>query len=436
LALLEMDEPEAALRPLSDPGSAALPNGSIYALLEDRRRRVYVVTNSGVSRLTPTDSGFRKEEFTSEHGLPLNQGNRGAGLVDGRGRLWVGTIGGAAAFDPAAEFRDRRPKRLRLHGRPVGCDECELFDRGVLAHGQNRIQFQFALLSFFGESLTRYRTQLVGYDELPSAWSTDVNREVAALPPGSYTFRVWGRDAAGNISGPEELGFAIRPAPWQTRWAQLLVLCAVAAAVLAIVRARSRAHQRRERELEELIGARTRQLKRANELLVDLSYVDALTSVPNRRRFDDHFAEEWKRCLRSATPLSLVMLDIDSFKGFNDTYGHMAGDSCLKMVALSLADGLVRSGDAVARYGGEEFAVILPATEAAGALLVAEHLRRRVERLEVPTVASKTSRVVTVSAGVATTIPTVEQDPAELFRRADEGLYRAKRAGGNSTHTG
>lgn len=436
VVVLAMDDLESGPRPLADLGSPALPNGSIYAILEDRDRRIYISTNSGVSRLTPTGDGFHKEEFTTEHGLPLNQGNRGAGFVDEQGRLWIGTIGGAAAFDPRAEVRDRRPKRLRLSGSALGCEDCRLFDRGALAHDQNRLQFRFALLSFFGERLTRYRTQLSGYEENPSAWSAAVSREVGPLAPGSYVFRLWGRDAAGNISGPAELAFVIRPAPWQTRWAQLAVLFAVALAVLAVVRARSRTHQRRERALEELVDARTRQLKRANELLVDLSYVDALTAVPNRRRFDDLFAEEWKRCMRAGSPISLVMIDIDSFKGFNDTYGHLEGDSCLKSVALSLADGLVRSGDAIARYGGEEFAVILPATEVAGALLVAEHLRRRVERLGIPNPESKASRVVTVSCGVATTIPSVEQDPSELLRRADEALYRAKRAGGNATQTG
>lgn len=436
VAVLEMDDPAPEPKPLSTLGSPALPNGSVYSILEDRERRIYVLTNSGVSRLTPTSAGYRKEEFTTEHGLPLNQGNRGAGIVDSRGRVWVGTVGGAAAFDPADETRDHWPKQLRLTAQPADCADCRLFDRGVLAYDQNRVLFHYALLSFFGESLTRYRTQLVGFDESPSTWAEADRREVGALAPGSYVFRLWGRDASGNVSGPEELAFVIRRAPWQTRWAQLLGLVGVTVAGLLAVRGRHRAHQRRERALEELVDARTRRLQRANELLVDLSYVDALTSVPNRRRFDDLFREEWKRCLRVSSPLSLVMIDIDSFKGYNDSYGHQVGDECLKAVALTLADGLVRSGDAIARYGGEEFAVILPATEVTGALLVAEHLRRRVERLGIPTVASRASRVVTVSCGLATTIPTADQDPAELFRRADEALYRAKRAGANATQTG
>ena len=119
-------------------GSPALPNGSVYSILEDRERRIYISTNSGVSRLTRTATGFRKEEFTTDHGLPLNQGNRGAGLVDDRGRLWVGTIGGAAAFDPAG----RVPRPAAETASPARQDrsaasECALFDRGALAHNQN-----------------------------------------------------------------------------------------------------------------------------------------------------------------------------------------------------------------------------------------------------------------------------------------------------------
>ncbi|MEO8276426.1 MAG: diguanylate cyclase [Thermoanaerobaculia bacterium] len=436
VALLAMDDPAPQPRPFAGAGSPALPNGSVYSILEDSSRRLYLLTNSGVSRLTPTRDGFRQEEFTTEHGLPLNQGNRGAGLVDRHGRIWFGTVGGAAAFDPALEFRDRWPKRLRLRAQPADCENCELLDRGVLRHGQNRILFHYALLSFFGEPLTRYRSQLVGLDAAPSDWAQTDRREVGALAPGNYTFRVWGRDASGNISGPTELSFSILPAPWQTRWAQLLALLATALAVLLVLRLRSGVHARRERALEELVDARTRQLQRANDLLVDLSYVDALTSVPNRRRFDELFREEWRRCLRAATPLAVVMVDIDGFKGYNDAFGHQAGDACLKSVALSLADGLVRSGDAVARYGGEEFGVILPSTDGAGALLVAEHLRRRVERLAILAQPARAIRVVTVSCGVAATVPTIEQDSAELFRRADEALYRAKRAGGNATELG
>lgn len=435
-ALLAMDDPTAAPRGLAELGSPALSKGTVYGLLEDRQGRIYASTNRGVTRLIANAAGFRRDEFSTEHGLPLNQGNRGAAFRDEQGRIWFGTIGGAAAFDPAAEFRDQRPKRLRLSGRLPDCETCELFDRGAVAHDQNRIEFRYSLLSFFGEPLTRYRTQLGGLEETPSAWTPAPSREVAGLAPGSYVFRVWGRDAAGIVSGPEELSFTVRPAPWQTQWAQLLLICGAASVVALAARIRSRAHHRRERELEDLVEARTRQLTRANELLADLSYVDPLTAVPNRRRFDDIFASEWKRCLRAASPLALVMIDIDSFKGFNDNYGHLEGDGCLKSVALSLADGLVRSGDAVARYGGEEFAVILPATDVAGALLVAEHLRRRVERLAIPNAASKASRVVTVSCGVAATTPNLEQEASELLRRADEALYRAKRAGGNATQTG
>ncbi len=161
--------PDPSRRPLSELGSPALSNGSVYSILEDRERRIYISTNSRRLAAHPTaTAAFARRSSPPITDLPLNQANRGAGLVDDRGRLWVGTIGGAAAFDPAAEFRDHRPKRLRLAGRPIGCVDCALFDRGALAHNQNRVHFEYALLSFFGESLTRYRTSWSGYDETPS----------------------------------------------------------------------------------------------------------------------------------------------------------------------------------------------------------------------------------------------------------------------------
>ncbi len=180
---------------------------------------------------------------------------------------------------------------------------------------------------------------------------------------GSTGSGVWGRDHAGNVTGPRELvaaGRAFRPS--ETPWAYLLGLAAVAALVVALVRARLHALARRERDLSAKVDARTRQLREANDLLIELSYVDALTAIANRRRFDEVLELEWRRAVRSRSPLALAMIDIDSFKAYNDGYGHQQGDACLRAVAAALADGLVRAGDMVGRYGGEEFGVILPGT--------------------------------------------------------------------------
>jgi diguanylate cyclase (GGDEF)-like protein len=187
--------------------------------------------------------------------------------------------------------------------------------------------------------------------------------------------------------------------------------------------------------LVALVDARTRRLAEANRLLTDLSYLDPLTDIANRRRFDELLPLEWKRALRVGQRIALIMIDVDHFKPFNDRFGHLVGDQCLRAVALTLADGLPRAGDSVARYGGEEFAVILPATDLLGAYHVAEQLRRRVAAIQVATQAAPPTAGVTVSCGVTSMLAAFDLEAAELVRRADAALYRAKQAGGNCTAT-
>jgi diguanylate cyclase (GGDEF)-like protein len=172
-------------------------------------------------------------------------------------------------------------------------------------------------------------------------------------------------------------------------------------------------------------------LREANEALQRLSHLDGLTGIPNRRRFDEALALEWRRALRAGEPLSLLLVDIDCFKPFNDTYGHQQGDDCLRRVAAVLQGSLQRAGDLLARYGGEEFAAVLPAADAAGALAYAEALRAAVEALAIPHQRSTAGAVVTVSAGVATFCPSEGGSPEELLARTDRALYAAKHAGRN-----
>lgn len=173
------------------------------------------------------------------------------------------------------------------------------------------------------------------------------------------------------------------------------------------------------------------ELKTANEHLEELARVDALTRVGNRRAFDERLAEEWSRMARTGTDLAVLILDVDNFKDFNDTFGHPAGDDCLKQLASVVDSNLARPGDFVSRYGGEEFAVILPSTDRAGAIRVAERLRKAVEGLSIEHAPSAQHPVVTVSIGGATT-DAVDCDVAkELVSEADERLYEAKRAGRN-----
>lgn len=199
------------------------------------------------------------------------------------------------------------------------------------------------------------------------------------------------------------------------------------------VRREKAARQAREAELVEL----SRKLEEANRQLLELSRTDALTGVANRRSFDDTLELECRRCRRAThkitgpESLSLLMIDVDHFKAYNDQYGHPSGDRVLARVAAAMKAALRRPSDFIARYGGEEFAVILPETPLDGALMVAERLRQAVAELEISHTRSSAASHVTVSIGAASSIA---PETLPLLLAADGALYEAKRAGRNRAH--
>lgn len=186
----------------------------------------------------------------------------------------------------------------------------------------------------------------------------------------------------------------------------------------------------------QTISERTEQLQLANEQLIFLSVQDGLTGIANRRMFDSYMRKEWRRAMREQTNLSLIMLDVDFFKGYNDAYGHQQGDRCLVAVATALQQHVRRPADLAARYGGEEFVMVLPSTHAEGAMILAERVREAILALNIEHRASSVSPFVTVSLGVVTAVPRVGQneDGMDAFlEAADRGLYLAKHQGRNRT---
>nr|WP_315393859.1 diguanylate cyclase [uncultured Duganella sp.] len=169
--------------------------------------------------------------------------------------------------------------------------------------------------------------------------------------------------------------------------------------------------------------------KCAQVALEQLATRDGLTGLANRRCFDNTLHAEWQRALRQHQPLSLLMVDVDNFKQYNDAYGHQGGDECLQRIAKAVASEM-RTNDLVARYGGEEFAVILPNQSLKGAAIVAERIRCRVERLDMPNLGTA-RHVVTVSIGAATALAAPDNDAGQLVAAADSALYRAKHMGRN-----
>ena len=156
-----------------------------------------------------------------------------------------------------------------------------------------------------------------------------------------------------------------------------------------------------------------------------------LTAIANRGKFEEQLEVQWRRCARAAAPLSLLLLDVDYFKQFNDKYGHQAGDECLRQLAAVLKQALRRGDDLAARYGGEEFVLLLPFTDLPGALTVADSVHRGLARLGLPHAGSLVANRVTCSLGCARLIPDPEIAPGELVEMADVALYRAKRNGRN-----
>ncbi len=172
-------------------------------------------------------------------------------------------------------------------------------------------------------------------------------------------------------------------------------------------------------------------LREQADKLSSLSLTDELTGIANRRRLNQHLADELRRAGRTQRPMSVILLDIDHFKGYNDHYGHLAGDDCLIRISSTLQSLTLRAGDLVARYGGEEFCVVLADTDESAALLVAENLREQVERLRLLHPANSTGPLVTISLGVAGYCPSSQDSATILLLKADRALYRAKQNGRN-----
>ena len=226
---------------------------------------------------------------------------------------------------------------------------------------------------------------------------------------------------------PLQLSTAVLPTEIYADWQQkALSLGSVVASLCAVTML-----------LTWLFSRELRQRRRAeqataiiNAELQALATTDALTGLANRRRFDEVLAREWRRCVRTQQPLSLIILDADFFKSFNDRYGHQKGDEALKLIARSIEAGVGRTCDTACRIGGEEFAIVLPDTDAAGAEIVADRIRNAVAGWKVPH-AESPHGVVTISCGLAQIPKMVALDPAALIAAADKALYEAKRLGRN-----
>lgn len=429
-----------------------------YVILEDARSNLWMSCNKGVFRASRKAleevaegraSSVQCDAYGRSDGMGSTECNGGvqpSGWERRDGRLCFATMKGVAIIDPANVKINRRPPPVVIEAVLVDGHPLPTGEEPRLKPGRHRMEIRFSALSLVAPEKVKFKYRLDGYD---AEWQEGGARREAVytgIPQGEYTFRViaCNNDGIWNERGAS-FRFIQRPHFYQRLGFILLcVFCGLALSAGGVGLRVNRLKARQAR-LEALVAERTAQLAEANDALKErgaelevanlklqrLSQLDGLTGIANRRHFEEVMDVEWRRGCRTRTSLAVVMIDVDCFKPFNDTYGHQAGDECLRRVSAALAESLHRAGDLVGRYGGDEFVAVLPGMDAENALVFAEALRARIEALAIPTRVSDVAPVVTASLGVAACVPREGAAANDLLDTADKALYRSKEAGKN-----
>jgi len=421
-----------------------LGDGMVQTLLEDSAGYLWMSSNRGfyrVARSELVDFAERRQSKISAlafgpgdalRSTLFSGGVKPAGAIDRAGKLWLPTNKGLVIVDPQHLPNTGKPPLARLETVVLNGVSGPARTQVTLPPGAVPLTLRYTAMTLRQAESARFRYQLVG---LTPQWvDAGADREVTfpALPHGSYLFQVAASVDGLHWSQPDAgLAIIVEPYFYQTLWFIVTACLMAALATVTLFRLRTRSLRARHAEMELLVAQRTEELKLANERLSRLSFVDALTGLANRRRFDDALDEEWRRASRSQNNLALVMADIDNFKLYNDALGHPQGDHCLAAVAAVFLHSAGRAGDLAARYGGEEMVFLMPGANHAEAMAMAEGLRAACEALALPHPTSPVSAVVTISLGVASCIPSATTSAQGLLGQADAALYRAKNSGRN-----
>jgi diguanylate cyclase (GGDEF)-like protein len=416
---------------------------AVFAMLDDDEGHFWVSSNRGIARLAwadidALDRGTVKQIeprwYGKNDGMLSQQANGASQTPAWRtrdGRMWFGTADGVVIVDPKHQRANRmRPpvaiERVLVDGKNVDPDHV-----GRIGPGVERIELHYAAMSYVAPAAVQYRYRIEGFDR---DWIDAGGSRVAYytnLPPGDYVFRAIAsnNDGVWNTEGAS-VAFTIVPSWYASWWFRILVAVIAIGLLAAIYRLRVWRLHERERELTREVAQHTEALRNANAELKRIAGLDGLTHIANRGAFDQRLREALDEHAASGAPLAVLMCDVDAFKAYNDTYGHLAGDVALTAVAGALTNVLrSKAADLAARYGGEEFAVLLTECDASEAVAIAQRMLNAVRALAIEHRSSDTAPHVTISIGIAAVVPTATESPEQLLRCADEALYRAKAEG-------
>ncbi|MDX5407386.1 MAG: diguanylate cyclase [Chromatiaceae bacterium] len=440
---------------------AGLPFDKVFQAAIDHQQHLWLSSNRGILRferqqlqqfLTAKRSTVDYELFGESDGMQSAQANGGsmqAAAVARDGSVWFATSKGASKVRPEelARFAANVPPVV-IEGFKVNGKTLPLRGVSQLAAGASRIELQFAGLGFVMPQRIQYRTKLEGFDTDWVERGSNTSAEYTNLPPGNYRFMVSAAYPQGSWSEHNaSFSFSIAPYFWQRSlfWLMLVVF-SVLSAVLAL-RWRLGSLKRRAKQLSAQVAEKTFELQQQADhlrqvdqersaLLLQIKQqaqefelqarLDPLTSLANRRAFDEALARECARSRRNGLPLCLVLVDIDHFKRVNDRYSHSVGDQILKLVATEVSQHC-RQDDTVARWGGEEFALLLPNTVLTEAKDICERIRLAIEKIDCSAFAANLH--ISISMGIAQYAGEAAHD--KLLVRSDNALYKAKQNGRN-----
>jgi diguanylate cyclase (GGDEF)-like protein len=400
-----------------------LHSNQVYAIKPDQKGRLWVSTDTGMDVL---EAG-KWRHYGSEDGLIWNDTDSLALRIDSEDNVWIGTSAGLSKFAQPEFSIKEQPPLVVLTSITGNSQKWQASDDPALPFSQRSLSIQYAALSYESASAMRFRYRLAGFED---KWTETNERNVrfAALPSGHYVFEITAAGPNGLWNQtPARFVFSIRSPWWATWWfiGSSIVLTLLIG--FSFLQLRIRVLQRQKRGLEQQVADRTAELVTSHRQLEEIAYYDALTNTPNRRMF----VEEFRKRLAHAThsdPFTLLLIDLDFFKGVNDRFGHDAGDSVLVAIASRLK-AEVRPADCVARLGGDEFALLLSATTDVAAI---EAICTRILTSVATPISYRHMKLqVGCSIGIARH-PMDGNSQEGLYKSADMALYEAKQTSRNA----